>query len=67
MDKQQVLDWIDTLPEGSGIAIDKGGLALVEVDAHRRITDAYLEIGMTPDEEDEIDGGGTHETVEDPE
>lgn len=58
MDRQQVLDWIDTLPQGSG-------LTLVEVDAQRRITETCLEVGMAPDEEDEIDGCRTQETIGD--
>jgi hypothetical protein len=56
MGKQEVLDWINTLDDGSGIAIDEGGLSLVEIDANGDETDAYLEVGMTPSEEDQLDG-----------
>jgi len=57
MDKQRVLDWISTIPDGSSIAIDEGGLSIVEIDADGKETDSFLEIGMTPDEEDQLDGG----------
>ncbi len=58
MSKQEVLDWINTLDDDSGIAIDEGGLSLVEIDGDGNETDAYLEVGMTPEEEDELDGNG---------
>lgn len=52
MDKAEVQRWLDTIPDGSSIAIDEGGLCIVEVDASGKQTDAYCEIGMTPAEED---------------
>lgn len=51
MSKKDVLDWIQTLNDDSSIAIDEGGLSLVEVNAEGEETEAYLEIGMTPREE----------------
>jgi hypothetical protein len=52
MDKAEVQRWLDTIPDGSSIAIDEGGLSIVEIDASGEQTDAYLEVGMTPAEED---------------
>ena len=51
MSKKDVLNWIETLSDDSSIAIDEGGLSLVEVNAKGEETEAYLEIGMTPREE----------------
>lgn len=65
MSKQEVLDWINTLDDDSGIAIDQGGLSLVEIDGDGNETDAYLEVGMTPKEEDELDGNGDDSEDED--
>lgn len=56
MSKQEVLDWINTLDDDSSIAIDEGGLSLVEIDGDGNETDAYLEVGMTPEEEDGLNG-----------
>lgn len=65
MSKQEVLDWINTLDDDSGIAIDEGGLSLVEIDGDGNETDAYLEVGMTPEEEDGLDGNGDDSEDED--
>lgn len=65
MSKQEVLDWINTLDDDSGIAIDEGGLSLVEIDGDGNETDAYLEVGMTPEEEDELNGNGDDSEDED--
>lgn len=54
MNKAEVRRWLDTIPDGSSIAIDEGGLSIVEIDASGEQTDAYLEIGMTPAEEDAL-------------
>jgi hypothetical protein len=65
MSKQEVLDWINTLDDDSGIAIDEGGLSLVEIDGDGNETDAYLEVGMTPEEEDGLNGDGEDSEDED--
>lgn len=40
MPKEEIIAWLNTLPDGSLIAIDDGGLTLVVPGS-----DAYLEIG----------------------
>lgn len=52
MGKKEIQAWLDTLPDDSSVAIDEGGLSLVEIDGEGMETEAYLEIGMTPREED---------------
>ena len=61
MTKQEVLEWIETIADDSYIAIDEGGLSLVEVNADHKQTESYLEVGMTPDEEDMLDGDDDEE------
>ena len=47
--KQELTAWLDTLPNGAAVAIDDGGLMLVEVGS-----DSYLEVGGIPlDDESE--------------
>lgn len=41
-------DWLDELPAGCSVAIDEGGLRLIEVDG-----DNWLEIGGEPEEEND--------------
>jgi hypothetical protein len=41
----ELLRWAESLPDSAEVAIDEGGLVLVEVDG-----EAYLEIGGTPQE-----------------
>lgn len=67
MDKAEVQRWLDTIPDGSSIAIDEGGLSIVEVDASGEQTDAYLEIGMTPSEEDMLNPGENADDADDAE
>lgn len=50
--KAEAKRWIDTIPDDSGIAIDEGGLCLVEIDAHGVETGACLEVGGIPEEDD---------------
>jgi hypothetical protein len=51
MGKEQIIDWLNTLPEEACVGVDDGGLCLrVDCDP-----EAYLEIGGMP-EEDEEDG-----------
>lgn len=50
--------WMLTLQSDSFVAIDDGGLALIELDAEGRKTGAYLEIGGIPlDGEDDEEVG----------
>lgn len=49
MTKTEVKDWLDSLPDDSDIAIDDGGLALVEVRDGKE-TGAYCEVGGTPED-----------------
>jgi hypothetical protein len=44
---KRLIEWLDTLPEGSGVSIDDGGLTLVCND----VPGAYLEVGGVPEEE----------------
>jgi hypothetical protein len=48
--KEELLRWGNTLEDGKYVAIDEGGLALVELhaDGHQRFDDAYLEVGGIP-------------------
>jgi hypothetical protein len=41
----ELIRWAESLPDSAEVAIDEGGLVLVEVDG-----EAYLEIGGTPQE-----------------
>ena len=47
----EIREWVDTLEAGSAVAIDDGGLCLVELDADGKKTGAYLEIGGEPRDE----------------
>lgn len=40
MHKSEIINWLNTLPEDASVAIDEGGLTLIEVDG-----EAYLEVG----------------------
>ena len=51
--KKEPQDWLDTVEDDGFVAIDDGGLQLVELDADREETGAYLEVGGTPEEDDE--------------
>lgn len=44
--------WLESLSEDADVAIDDGGLAIVELDERGNDTGAYLEIGGIPDESD---------------
>jgi len=46
--KEEIIRWLETLPENSLVGIDDGGLALREVGG-----EAYYEIGGMPDEVEE--------------
>ena len=43
--KQELLEWVESLNEESTVAIDDGGLTLVEIDDRGLETGAYFEIG----------------------
>jgi len=51
MGKEQIIEWLNTLPEAACVGVDDGGLCL-RTDAD---PEAYLEIGGMP-AEDEEDG-----------
>lgn len=65
MSKQEVLAWVNTVGDDCGIAIDEGGLSLVEIGSDGDETGAYLEVGMTPQEEDDLNGDGEDSEDED--
>ncbi len=46
--------WLDTLDPKNSIAVDDGGLTIVEVTPEGEQTGAYLEIGGVPSDEPEI-------------
>jgi hypothetical protein len=46
IDKLELVDWLNTLPEDSSIGVDSGGLALL----CDKDSEAYLEIGGMPEE-----------------
>lgn len=50
---KEVKEWLNTLSPGSSLAVDDGGLALVELDEEGTLTGSYLEVGGTPQEDDE--------------
>ncbi len=51
MSKKQLERWLKTLPKDSDIAIDDGGLQLIEIDTDGEETGDYLEIGGKPEDE----------------
>lgn len=57
MDRNELITWLQTLPEGTDVAIDDGGLtlvALVELADGGDGTGTYIEVGGIPgSEEDE--------------
>ena len=46
MSVKDVREWLSTLPDDANVAIDHGGLALVEVDG-----EAYIEVGGIPQDD----------------
>ena len=44
--------WLGTLYKSSSVAVDDGGLTLVEIDKNGKQTDAYWEVGGVPLPED---------------
>ncbi len=50
MSKAEVTEWIETLSDTSSIAIDEGGLTLVEIDVEGAPTGSYIEVGGIPDD-----------------
>ena len=49
MSLQEVKEWINTLDNHNYVAIDDGGLAIIELTPDGEETGAYCEIGGTPD------------------
>lgn len=48
IDAKELIRWASTLSPGAVVAIDDGGLTLVEVDVDNNETGAYLEVGGIP-------------------
>ena len=46
MQKEELKDWIDSVPDGTLIAVDDGGLSLVVVDNQ----EIYCEVGGIPED-----------------
>jgi len=57
MSKKEIERWLSTLPEDADVAIDEGGLSLVEINANGSQGHAYMEVGGIPDEGDEEEEG----------
>jgi len=56
MSVRELKRWINTLDEDNAVAVDDGGLTLVELDENGE-TGAYHEVGGIPlEDEDEFDG-----------
>ena len=53
MSKQDVLRWLETLPEYAEVAIDDDGFTLVELTPSGQLGKAYLEVGGLPEDWDE--------------
>lgn len=51
MRASEVKKWLAGIPDGHNIAVDDGGLTIVEVGTNNEETGAYLEIGGTPGSE----------------
>ena len=49
MAKSELLDWLGTIPEDSYIAVDDGGLTLIEISSQNEVTGTWLEIGGVPE------------------
>lgn len=53
IDAKELIRWASTLSPGAVVAINDGGLTLVELDADNNETGAYLEVGGIPLPDDE--------------
>lgn len=60
MSVTEVKRWLATMPDDGFVAIDDGGLALVEVDADGETLDAYLEVGGAADPRNKPRGEQSH-------
>ncbi len=49
--RKELLDWVKAVDPNSSIAVDDGGLALVEIDTDGKQTGNYIEVGGIPDDE----------------
>ena len=49
VDKKEIMDWLNSLPEGTEVGIDDGGMILHVVGDPK----PYLEIGGIPEDEDD--------------
>ena len=56
MTVREVTEWLNDISDGNHVAIDEGGLILVEVESYDGIGDYhnYIELGGTPDEDEKI-------------
>lgn len=56
MRKKEIERWLSTLPDNADVAVDEGGLNLVEVKGDGEVGEAYLEVGGVPldDDGDEV-------------
>ncbi len=52
---KDVTRWLKALDPGNFVAIDDGGLTLVELDPNGAETGAYLEVGGTPTDDSEAE------------
>lgn len=53
--KKELVEFIDSLPDDSNVAVDDGGLTLVEIDRNGEETGACIEVGGIPLDDDEDD------------
>lgn len=53
---RELLEWAKTLDPFGCVAIDDGGLSLVELDQEGDVSDAYIEVGGIPEEEGDEKG-----------
>jgi hypothetical protein len=49
---RELIEWLQTLDPESDVAIDDGGLTLVQLDVNNETTGAYFEIGGIPLDEE---------------
>jgi len=48
MTTKEVKAWLETLAPDSNVAVDEGGLTLIELDDREHRTGMYLEVGGSP-------------------
>jgi hypothetical protein len=60
----ELLRWLKTIPSTSAVAVDDGGLNLVEIDKNGKQTDAYWEVGGIPTDEDRAEDAAEAQQAE---